>query len=186
MYHFVNSSTTFAMACVQNVQAVPGVQFLALLSGWALLNVQLEVQLEAQSCTYCFEGEFTMTTIDQQRYVSIATKKHDGSWVWTPVWFAQCSGKGVFYAFSAGAAGKVKRLRNYPEIQVAPCTASGKILGQSIAGSAWLECDAEQCAAAYVALGQKYGWQMALLDLFSQLSGNFNKRRMLGFSLGAQ
>lgn len=123
-----------------------------------------------------------MTTIDQQRYVSIATKKHDGSWVWTPVWFAQCSGEGAFYAFSAGAAGKVKRIRNYAEIQMAPCTASGKIVGRRVAGKAWLECGAEQRAAAYSALREKYGWQMALLDFFSKLSGNFDKRQVLGFA----
>ncbi len=124
-----------------------------------------------------------MSTIDQQRYVSIATKKHDGNWVWTPVWFAQCSGEGVYYAFSAGGAGKVKRIRNYQEIQVAPCRASGKTLGQSVSGEAWLECGADQCIEAYVALRHKYGWQMALLDFFSKLSGNFNKRQVLGFSI---
>ncbi len=124
-----------------------------------------------------------MSAIDQQRYVSIATKKHDGSWVWTPVWFAQCAGAGAFYAFSAGAAGKVKRIRNYQDVQIAPCTASGKILQQSVVGRAWLESGAEQCSAAYVALRQKYGWQMMLLDFFSKLGGNFDKRQVLGFSI---
>ena len=126
-----------------------------------------------------------MSAMNQQRYVSIATKKHDGSWVWTPVWFAACGDEGAFYVFSAGAAGKVKRIRNYQQIQIAPCTASGKILGQSVLGNAWLEDGSEQCRDAYAALRLKYGWQMALLDLFSKLSGNFNKRQVLGFSIDA-
>ena len=124
-----------------------------------------------------------MSAINQQRYVSIATKKRDGSWVWTPVWFAACGAEGAFYVFSAGAAGKVKRIRNYQDIQIAPCTASGKILGQSVLGKAWLEDGSEQSRDAYAALKLKYGWQMAVLDLFSKLSGNFSKRQLLGFSL---
>ena len=64
--------------------------------------------------------------LSQQKYASIGTKKHNGSWVWTPVWMACLESKNAFYLFSAGAAGKVKRVRNYAEIQVAPCTVSGK------------------------------------------------------------
>jgi hypothetical protein len=52
-----------------------------------------------------------------------------------------------------------------------------------MSGEAWLECGADQCIEAYVALRHKYGWQMALLDFFSKLSGNFNKRQVLGFSI---
>ncbi len=128
---------------------------------------------------------FTMSTIDQQSYVSIATKKHDGSWVWTPVWFAACGAEGAFYGFSAGSAGKVKRIRNYQDIQMAPCTAFGKVLSQSVAGKAWLEDGSDQCRDAYTALRHKYGWQMSLLDFFSKLSGNFTKRQLLGFSINS-
>ena len=124
-----------------------------------------------------------MSVNDEQRYVSFATKKHDGSWVWTPVWFAGDGNKGFFYLFSAGAAGKVKRLRNYQDVQIAPCTASGKILGDSVSGQAWLEEDDGICNAAYIALRHKYGWQMAILDFFSKLSGNYGQRQLVGFSV---
>ncbi len=121
--------------------------------------------------------------LSQQKYASIGTKKHNGSWVWTPVWMACLESKNAFYLFSAGAAGKVKRVRNYAEIQVAPCTVSGKITGPAAPATAWLEDDADVSAKAYQALRAKYGWQMAVLDFFSKLSGNFNKRQLIGFSL---
>ena len=125
--------------------------------------------------------------LEQHRYVSIATKKHSGQCVWTPVWMAfvesTVESKSAYYLFSAGAAGKVKRLRNYPEIQVAPCTVSGKITGPIVKAKAWLENDAAISAKAYQALRRKYGWQMAVLDLFSKLGGNFHQRQLIGFSI---
>jgi PPOX class probable F420-dependent enzyme len=117
---------------------------------------------------------------DKQKYASIATQKRDGSWVWTPVWFA--SANETYYVFSAGSAGKVKRLRNFQSIQVAPCTVSGKITGESFTAKGWLENDEKKIRRAYRALRSKYGWQMHLLDFFSKLSGNYQKRQWIGFS----
>ncbi len=112
--------------------------------------------------------------------MSLATKKHDGSWVWTPVWFAYSDDGSQLYCFSAGDAGKVKRLRNYSEIQVKPCTSTGKPLGESSLGEGWLINSDEQCRSIHLQLRQKYGWQLRLLDFFSRLSGNFNKRQFIG------
>ena len=91
------------------------------------------------------------TSIAQHAYLSLATKKRDGQWVWTPIWFAQVA-SGALVGFSAGGAGKVKRLRNFSAIQVKPCTASGKPLGDAAPGAARLTTDANECAEAYQAL----------------------------------
>ena len=91
----------------------------------------------------------------------------------------------TFYMFSARDAGKVKRIRNFADIQVAPCTVSGKVTGAALPAQAWLEDDATITENAYTALQAKYGWQMVLLDFFSKLSGNFNKRQLLGFSVSS-
>ena len=120
--------------------------------------------------------------LSEQKYASIGTKKHSGHLVWTPVWMAFLESKNAYYLFSAGAAGKVKRVRNYADIQVAPCTVSGKITGPAAQATAWLEGDADIGEAAYKALRAKYGWQMAILDFFSKLSGNYKKRQLIGFS----
>ena len=118
------------------------------------------------------------TSIAQHAYLSLATKKRDGHWVWTPIWVAQVA-NGALVAFSAGDAGKVKRLRNFSDIQVKPCTASGKPLGDASPGAARLTTDANECAEAYQALYAKYGWQIKALDFVSRLSGNFHKRQVL-------
>ena len=96
------------------------------------------------------------------------------------VWFALADD--IYYVFSASSAGKVKR-RNFSSIQVAPCTVSGKITGESFRARGWLEDDVEKIRLAHRALRRKYGWQMYLLDFLSRLSGNFHKRQWIGFSL---
>jgi PPOX class probable F420-dependent enzyme len=121
--------------------------------------------------------------LNQQKYASIGTRKHNGNYIWTPVWMARVDSGNAYYLFSAGAAGKVKRIRNYADIRVAPCTVSGKITGPSANATAWLEDDEAISAEAYQALRAKYGWQMAVLDFFSKLSGNYDKRQLIGFLL---
>ena len=113
------------------------------------------------------------------KYVSLATKKKSGTWVWTAVWFAAGSTPGQYYMFSAANAGKVKRLRNFSEIQVAPCTASGTITGDATPGLGRLIEDANERGDAYQALRAKYGWQMTLLDFFSWLSGRIHHRQVI-------
>lgn len=123
--------------------------------------------------------------LNHHKYVNVGTKKRDGSWVWTPVWMASVEMNNTFYLFSAGGAGKVKRVRNFPEIKVAPCTVSGKMTGEIVSATAWLEDNPSICVQAYEALRAKYGWQMIALDFFSRVSGNFNKRQLIGFSVEA-
>jgi len=120
---------------------------------------------------------------DRLRYCSLATKKMSGTWVWTAVWFAPGHAAHEYYIFSAANAGKVKRLRNFADIQVAPCTSTGKITGQSSSGHGRLVEDADECEQAYRALRSKYGWQMGLLNFFSRLSGRIHRRQVISINL---
>jgi uncharacterized protein len=110
-------------------------------------------------------------------YVSLATFRRSGLAVATPVW---CAADGEdFYFFSAGSAGKVKRLRNGDRARLAICNARGKV------SSGWAEARAEIVEdqpgidRALAALHRKYGWQMWLADLGSRLTGRFPERAYL-------
>ncbi|MGH8596900.1 MAG: pyridoxamine 5'-phosphate oxidase family protein, partial [Gammaproteobacteria bacterium] len=59
------------------------------------------------------------------RYVSLATYRRDGREVRTPVWVAAAGD--CHYVFSAGDAGKVKRLRVNPRVRLAACSLRGDI-----------------------------------------------------------
>ena len=95
----------------------------------------------------------------------------------TPVWFAGSDGH--YVVFSAGDAGKVKRLKNFSEARLAPCTVTGQVLGDSISATAELITNRDAIASAHQALIKKYGWQMRWLDFFSRLFGKYSKRAFI-------
>ena len=120
---------------------------------------------------------------DGIRYISLGTWRRNGVMVPTPVWFASCAG--VLYAFSAGNAGKVKRLRNSSRACVAACDWRGSLRGEWVPAKAFLVSDAAECSAAYSALHQKYGWQMRILDVGSRLGGKIGQRVVIRIEPGA-
>ncbi len=77
-----------------------------------------------------------MTPLHQQPYILLSTRKRDGRFVPTAVW---CAGdQQTLYAFSAGAAGKIKRLRNFSDCRLAPGDYKGKPLGEASAARAFV------------------------------------------------
>ena len=122
-----------------------------------------------------------MKTLENARYISLATVRKNGAEVATPVWFAPA--KGSFFAFSAGDAGKVKRLRNSPKARIAPCDMRGKVLGEWSDANAYLISDEKERHAAHAALVIQYGWQMRLLDCMSKIGGRFDSRAFIRIEL---
>ncbi len=107
-------------------------------------------------------------------YLSLATFRKSGVAVETPVWFAEEDD--VFYIFSAGDAGKIKRLRNSPRCRIAACTMNGRITGDRVEAQGRLLTGADDIDAALAALCRKYGWQMAITNIMSRLSGKMGRR----------
>jgi len=107
-------------------------------------------------------------------YLSFATKKRSGEFVATPVWFAAHGNS--YYLFSAGGAGKVKRLRNFSESRVAACTMRGALTGSWTDAEAVILESEKDKKNALQALRRKYGLQMKVGDIFANLSGKMAKR----------
>ena len=114
-------------------------------------------------------------------YVSLATYRKSGVKVATPVWCAPSGG--ALYVFSAGTAGKIKRLRNNSEAQLAICDMGGKVLGDWSDATGVLLDHPLDIDKALKALHKKYGWQMWLADVGAKLSGKFHKRAYIRLSL---
>jgi len=72
--------------------------------------------------------------IHAQRYVSLATFRKTGVAVYTPIWFAEDNGK--LYFMTSSKLWKHKRIRNNPQVKIAPCTMRGKITGPEFSGTA--------------------------------------------------
>lgn len=111
------------------------------------------------------------------RYVSLATFRRDGREVQTPIWLAGHGSTG--YAFSAGNAGKVKRIRANGRARVATCTANGRLTGEWHEARARLLAQPEEIAIAYAALRAKYGWAMWNTDVLARLSGRYARRTLV-------
>ena len=121
-----------------------------------------------------------MHTLHTHSYLLFSTLKRDGSWVATPVWAAGDSR--YLYVVSEGKAGKIKRLRNFSEVKLAPCTVTGRPLGEEMLAQAFI-LDSAEAEIAHRQLLHKYGLQMRLLDLAAWLSRKLAKRRYIRIDL---
>jgi uncharacterized protein len=74
------------------------------------------------------------TPIHGQKYISLTTFRTNGTEVATPVWFGEDGDK--LYVMTGSFSGKYKRIRNNPQVRVAPCTIRGKITGPQFPASA--------------------------------------------------
>jgi PPOX class probable F420-dependent enzyme len=119
-----------------------------------------------------FEGE---------RYVSLATYRKSGVEVRTPVWFAEVDDK--LYMFSAGDAGKVKRLRHSSRARVAPSDARGYTRGAWREARARIVTDPVDIGYAHDALRAKYRWQMYMADVLARLLGRYERRAWIEVEL---
>jgi PPOX class probable F420-dependent enzyme len=117
------------------------------------------------------------TTFTGQKYLNLETFRKSGQGVKTPVWFAAepsaklDSNEAKLYVYTIGASGKVKRIRNNPHVNVAPCDMRGTLKG------AWVPARAEILAGREAQQGmqllnKKYAPWKQLLDFFAM----FRKR----------
>src|ERR1700745_3190357 len=74
--------------------------------------------------------------IHDQKYISLTTFRKTGVGVATPVWFGEEDGK--LYVMTRNDKGKTKRIRDNPQVKVAPCTMRGKVTGPEFAATARL------------------------------------------------
>jgi len=91
--------------------------------------------------------------IQGQKYVSLTTFRKTGAGVATPVWFGEEDGK--LYVMTRSDMGKTKRIRNNPQVRVAPCSVRGKVTGADYAATARI-LPPEEHAQARQAINRKY------------------------------
>jgi len=72
--------------------------------------------------------------IQGQKYISLTTFRKTGVGVATPVWFGEDGDN--LYVMTLSDMGKAKRIRNNPQVRVAPCTIRGRITGPEFAATA--------------------------------------------------
>jgi uncharacterized protein len=101
----------------------------------------------------------TFTNLDGHRYISLVTYRKNGERVPTPVWFADENG--TLYVITMAISGKVTRIRNNAQVEVAPCTNIGDVLGDAIPAMARVLQGEDEIKLADSALERKYGEEKA-------------------------
>jgi PPOX class probable F420-dependent enzyme len=91
--------------------------------------------------------------IHNQKYISLKTFRKNGVGVATAVWFGEADGK--LYVMTRSDMGKTKRIRNNPQVLVAPCSVRGTVSGPEFAASARI-LPPEDHARARQAINRKY------------------------------
>jgi PPOX class probable F420-dependent enzyme len=71
--------------------------------------------------------------IQGQKYIRLTTFRKNGEVVHTPVWFGE-EGNELF-VMTRSDSGKCKRIRNNPQVQIAPCTIRGRVTGPAFVAS---------------------------------------------------
>jgi PPOX class probable F420-dependent enzyme len=77
----------------------------------------------------------------KEKYILLTTFRRDGTPVATPLWHAVRNG--VIYTSTTASLGKVKRIRNNPEVTVSACTMRGRATGPTYPATARLLSGAE-------------------------------------------
>jgi PPOX class probable F420-dependent enzyme len=116
-----------------------------------------------------------------EKHVSLATYRRNGIEVKTPVWIAEVAGR--YYVFSAGDAGKVKRIRVTSRVRLAACDVRGNVRSSWIEASARIVADPALMAEVRKALRAKYGLLMALLDFMASITGRLRRRAYIEIEL---
>jgi PPOX class probable F420-dependent enzyme len=106
----------------------------------------------------------TPATIRGQKYISLGTFRKNGEKVATPVWFGEEGDR--LYVMTRSDTGKVKRIRNNPQVTVAPCTIRGKETGAEFSALARL-LPPEEHAHARQTVNRKY-WLARLSSPWSK------------------
>lgn len=119
----------------------------------------------------------------ERKYINLATYRKNGSLVPTPVWFVQDQ-KGL-YVRTIANSGKVKRVRNNPQVQVAVCDARGNLLGDWLPARAQL-VDEETVEKVNRWLRKKYGLQKLFFDLLGKLRRNESETLLIEFERGKE
>jgi uncharacterized protein len=91
--------------------------------------------------------------IERRKYISLTTFRKNGSGIATPVWFGE--GDGKLYVMTRSDMGKTKRIRNNPQVRVAPCTIRGTVTGPEFAATARI-LPPEEHSQARQAINRKY------------------------------
>ncbi|WP_210495280.1 PPOX class F420-dependent oxidoreductase [Patulibacter sp. SYSU D01012] len=125
-----------------------------------------------------------LLAMGDQRYVSLTTFRRSGAPVATPVWVAR-HGDALVVTTPAGA-GKVKRLRRDPRVELRPCGRTGTVAPEAprATGRAEVLRGATATTGPEATLRRKYGWPFRLITVLGRVRRSGAERVILRITAG--
>lgn len=115
--------------------------------------------------------------LDSAKYVAITTRRRNGETVSSPVWIARL-GDGRYGFTTDAASGKVKRIRNFPDVELQVSDVRGRVRPGSSAHLATARIvEGNDCLEVRDAIKKKYGWQFGLIDLMGSIKAKLGKSK---------
>lgn len=113
--------------------------------------------------THTYTVYTLLADLTDARYISLTTRRRDGSLVSTPVWVVSDDGRRLL-VWTHASTWKVKRIRRDPRVLVAKSNYRGRERGPRLEGHARVVNDVN----VRKLIREKYGWQKRLLELLSR------------------
>jgi len=105
----------------------------------------------------------SLAGLTDARYISLTTRRRDGSLVSTPVWVVSDDGRRLL-VWTHASTWKVKRIRRDPRVLVAKSNYRGRERGPRLEGHARIV----NAVSVKKLIREKYGWQKRMLELLSR------------------
>ena len=107
--------------------------------------------------------------LENENYISLETFRKNNDPVRTPVWFVMDDG--FIFVVTKEKTGKVKRIKNNPQVNFAPCTFKGKVTGKWISGTANMVLGDESKKVIEMRK-KKYGFKAKIAQFASRGKGD--------------
>ncbi|RPH58855.1 MAG: PPOX class F420-dependent oxidoreductase [Chloroflexi bacterium] len=109
----------------------------------------------------------SLKQFEKQQYLVIESFRKNGQGVKTPVWFAQ-DGE-TLYVWTEATSGKAKRIRREGNVNIAPSTGSGEVLGEWVKAVATADASPTALAQVQGLMVKKYGLAYRAFALLGKL-----------------
>lgn len=104
-----------------------------------------------------------IASLQEHKYINLETYKKNGTPVQTPVWFVIDNGH--IFVMTTENTGKVKRIKNNPNVRIMPCGMRGESKGDWIQATARF-ADNNETERAIMLRNKKYGFRAKIVGRF--------------------
>jgi len=104
---------------------------------------------------------------ETQEFINVETFRKNGQGVKTPVWFVREDNS--LYVWTGASSGKIKRIRNNPDVKIAPAKPDGTSLGEWVPAKASTDDSPEAMQHIIKLMRKKYGFSYTMFQIMGML-----------------